>query len=284
MEWLQNLPEKMSPVFISLGSLQIHYYGLMYILAIGTAYMLVQHRLKSEPKYSDYLPVMISDSITALVMGILIGGRLGYVLFYNFGYYLKHPIEIILPFSFDGGEMIFTGISGMSYHGGLIGVTLAYVYISRKLPNGFWRFSDLMAPAIPLGYTFGRLGNFINGELYGRVTEKAWGMYFKSAPTHELRHASQLYEGFFEGIILFVALWSIRKKSPFDGFLSGLYLILYGLFRFFIEYVREPDTQLSNLAGPFTMGQLLCIAMMVSGAAIIIVRNNQTKKLEIESE
>ena len=276
MEWIQHLPSKMNPVMLSLGAFQIHYYGVMYILAIATAYQLIQYRLKTELKYSNYMPEMISDFLTEIVIGILVGGRLGYVLFYNFSYYAHHPLEIILPFSFANGHMVFTGISGMSYHGGLIGVIVASFLFSRKIIFSYFNFADLLVPAIPLGYTFGRIGNFINGELYGRVTNASYGMYFPTAPTHELRHASQLYEGFFEGIVLFTILWTIRKKSPFDGFMLASYLILYGTFRFFIEYVREPDAQLAWLPGPFTMGQILCLVMIISGALIMYFRRNSS--------
>jgi phosphatidylglycerol:prolipoprotein diacylglycerol transferase len=174
MEWIQNLPSKMNPVMLSLGSFQIHYYGVMYILAIATCYQLIQYRIRSEPKYSNYMPEMISDFLTEIVIGILVGGRLGYVLFYNFSYYSHHLLEIFLPFTFNDGHMVFTGISGMSYHGGLIGVIVASALFSRKIIFSFWNFADLLAPAIPLGYTFGRLGNFINGELYGRVTTASY--------------------------------------------------------------------------------------------------------------
>ena len=131
-----------------------------------------------------------------------------------------------------------------------------------------------MCPAIPLGYTFGRLGNFINGELYGRVTTVPWGMYFPLDPTHQLRHPSQLYEAFFEGILLFIILWSLRETKFFDGFLFSLYLIGYGLVRIFIEFVREPDSQLGFILGSFTMGQILCICMILGGILIMMRRGS----------
>ena len=160
----------------------------------------------------------------------------------------------------------------MSYHGGAIGVLVATVMFCRKHTINFWNFADLFAAAIPLGYTFGRIGNFINGELYGRVTTAPWGMYFPLDPYRQLHHPSQLYEAFFEGIVLFALLWSIRKKKCFDGFLFSLYLIGYGTVRFFIEFYREPDPQLGFIAGTLTMGQLLCLGMIVTAVIIFLIR------------
>jgi phosphatidylglycerol---prolipoprotein diacylglyceryl transferase len=208
---------------------------------------------------------------------VILGGRLGYVLFYNLGYYLQHPLEIILPFEFSGG-LHFVGISGMSYHGGAIAVMIATVIFCWKRGIDFWRFADLFGSAIPLGYTFGRLGNFINGELYGRATDVPWGMVFPLDPLHLLRHPSQLYEAFFEGIVLFAVLWVLRKRFSFTGALFALYVAGYGLIRFFIEFFREPDAQLGFVLGPFSMGQLLCLLMIAAGAGIYALRSAVTAK------
>jgi phosphatidylglycerol:prolipoprotein diacylglycerol transferase len=205
------------------------------------------------------------------MIGVIIGGRFGYALFYNFGYYFQHPLEIILPFDFSHG-IKFVGLSGMSYHGGLIGIVIASIFFCRKYKIKFWHFVDLLIPAVPLGYTFGRIGNFINGELYGRITTVPWGMYFPLDPSQNLRHASQLYEALFEGIVLFILLWLIRKKKMFDGFLIGIYICGYGFVRFFIEFFREPDAQLGFVLGFNTMGQVLCILMMLAGISIILWR------------
>jgi phosphatidylglycerol:prolipoprotein diacylglycerol transferase len=148
----------------------------------------------------------------------------------------------------------------------------------RKHQIDFWRFADLFCPAIPLGYTFGRIGNFINGELYGRVTSVPWGMYFPLDYTNQLRHPSQLYEAFFEGIVLFVILWSIRKKVAFDGALFGLYFIGYGAVRFIIEFFREPDTQIGLIWGILSMGQMLCVLMMLAGAGVFLFRWGRSAK------
>ncbi len=265
----QNLPSQISPTFFSIGSFQLRYYSLMYIVAFTLVYFLVTYRIKKE-KY-QYTTETIQDYMVWAMLGVIIGGRLGYVLFYNFGYYLQHPLEIILPFDFSNGVR-FTGLSGMSYHGGLLGVAAVSIYFCLKHKINLWRFIDLFIPTVPLGYTFGRIGNFINGELYGRITTVPWGMYFPLDPLQKLRHPSQLYEAFFEGIVLFILLWLIRKRSPFDGFLLGIYICGYGFVRFFIEFFREPDSHLGFVLGFFSMGQILCIFMILCGTAVLLWR------------
>lgn len=264
-----HIPEYIDPTFVHIGPFQIRYYGLMYIVAFLIVYLLVIHRIKNEDY--NYSKATIQNYFIWAILGVMIGGRLGYVVFYNLKYYIAHPLEIILPFSLTGG-FHFTGIAGMSYHGGLIGVILAGILFCHKNKINFWRFADLFIPPIPLGYTFGRLGNFINGELYGRVTTMPWGMYFPQDVTHQLRHPSQLYEAFFEGVFLFLILWSIRKKRLFDGFFLSLYLIGYGMVRFLIEFVREPDPQLGFIFGFLTMGQIFCLCMILGGIGIFYIR------------
>ncbi|HUH66680.1 MAG TPA: prolipoprotein diacylglyceryl transferase [Syntrophales bacterium] len=264
----QHLPEHISPIIFEIGSFQIRYYSLMYLVAFFFTYILVSYRIKHEGfKYSKET---IQDFFIWAIVGLIVGARFGYVFFYNFDHYLKYPLEIILPFDFSHG-MQYVGISGMSYHGGAIGVFAASLIFCRKHRIDFWRFADLFCPAIPLGYTFGRIGNFINGELYGRVTTMPWGMYFPLDPTHQLRHPSQLYEALFEGIFLFVVLWSVRRKSRFDGFIFALYLFGYGLVRFVIEFFREPDVQLGLFWGIFSMGQMLCLLMMLAAVFVYIL-------------
>ncbi len=261
--WWQHLPQNISPVIFEIGSFKLQYYGLMYIVAFAITYILVVYRLKNEKRF-EFSKDHVKDIMTYLIIGLIVGARLGYVLFYNFSYYLKHPLEIILPFSFSNG-ITFTGISGMSYHGGLIGATLAAWIYFHKAKLNWWSGVDLFVPAIPLGYTFGRLGNFINGELFGRVTTSAIGMYFPLAPAGELRHPSQLYEAFFEGIFLFTLLWSIRKVKMPVGAMLAIYLVGYGLVRFFIEYFREPDSHLGLVLLSLSMGQILCFLMIAAG-------------------
>jgi len=247
----------------------------MYVVAFAVTYLLVMYRINDE-KY-NYSKETVQNYFMWAILGVIIGGRLGYVVFYNFKYYIANPLEIISPFDFSDGFR-FIGISGMSYHGGVIGVIFASVIFFRKNNINLWHFADLLSPAVPLGYTFGRLGNFMNGELYGRVTTVPWGMYFPLDASGQLRHPSQLYEAVFEGLILFMLLWELRKLKVFDGFFFSMYLIGYGLVRFFIEFVRLPDSQLGFVLGPFTMGQILCFCMMLGGVLIIIFRGCITKR------
>ena len=267
----QHLPAQISPTIFSFGSFQLRYYSLMYLVAFAVVYFLTLYRIKNE-NYK-YTAETIQDYLVWAMLGVIIGGRFGYALFYNFGYYFQHPLEIILPFDFSHGFK-FVGLSGMSYHGGLIGVVIVFVLFCRKHKINLWHFGDLFCPAIPLGYTFGRIGNFINGELFGRVTTMPWGMYFPLDPSQSLRHPSQLYEALFEGIVLFILLWLIRKKKIFDGFLVGIYICGYGFVRFFIEFFREPDYQLGLVLGFMSMGQVLCLLMMAAGMGILIWRKN----------
>jgi len=261
--WWQHLPQNIDPVIFQIGSFRLQYYGLMYVVAFAITYFLVLYRVRHEDKF-DISKNQINDVMTYMILGLIIGARFGYVVFYNLSYYLKHPLEIILPFSFANG-ITFTGISGMSYHGGLIGVALTGWWYTRKAGINFWNGVDLFVTVIPLGYTFGRLGNFINGELYGRITTAPIGMFFPMAPTRELRHPSQLYEAFFEGVVLFAVLWGIRKiKVPSGAFLA-FYLIGYGTFRFVIEFFREPDAHLGSVFLSFSMGQVLCSLMIAAG-------------------
>ncbi len=240
----------------------------MYIVAFGCTYFLVLHRLRHEDRF-DVSRQQVNDLTTYAILGLMIGARLGYVVFYNLSYFARHPLEIILPFEFSDG-ITFTGISGMSYHGGLIGALAAGWLYVRKSGIRFTDVLDLYLPAIPLGYTFGRLGNFINGELFGRVTTAPIGMYFPLAPSRQLRHPSQLYEAFFEGIVLFAVMWSLRKVKAPRGAMLAFYLVGYGLARFFIEFFREPDAHLGFVLLSFSMGQLLCCGMIVGGMLLYL--------------
>jgi phosphatidylglycerol:prolipoprotein diacylglycerol transferase len=263
----QQLPFNINPALFSIGSFQLRYYSLMYLVGFAIVYLLTIYRIKNE--LYEYTAETVQDYLVWAMLGVILGARLGDVFIYNFSYFVRHPLEIFLPFSFSNG-IKFTGISGMSYHGGVIGVIIVSIFFMNKRKIGFWRFIDLLIPSVPLGYTFGRIGNFINGELWGRVTPLPWGMYFPLDPTQSLRHPSQLYEALFEGIVLFILLWLMRKKKYSDGFLVGLYLWGYGFFRFMIEFFREPDF----MVGPISIGQLLCVLMMVIGVIIIVWRRH----------
>ncbi len=267
LHFWQHLPEKMTPIIFEIGPVKPTYYGLMYIIAFAMTYFLVCSRIRHERRFAQYTNNHIKAVTTQIILGLIIGARLGYVLFYNPAYYWQHPLEIFLPFEFSNG-MRFTGISGMSYHGGLIGILFAGWLYVRRAKLDFWLGIDLYVPAIPLGYTFGRLGNFINGELYGRITTSPIGMYFPSAATPELRHPSQLYEAFFEGIFLFLLLWPLRRLAKPKGAMLAFYLIGYGSVRYVIEFFRQPDAHLGHVLLWMSMGQVLCTAMIIGGGLL----------------
>lgn len=267
-QWWQNWPTHLDPVIFQIGGFRLQYYGLMYLVAFGLTYALATHRIKREKGW-EIDREALQGLLTAMIIGLIIGGRLGYVIFYHPGYYLQHPLEIILPFAFDNGFR-FTGISGMSYHGGLIGTILCAVWFIAKNKLNVRKMADLLLPCIPAGYTFGRLGNFINGELWGRMTTASIGMHFPNAPGTGLRHPSQLYEAFGEGVLLFVILWTLRKRLRTSGAMLSLYLIGYGCVRFIIEYFREPDAHLGFVLFSLSMGQLLCSVMVAVGVGLWI--------------
>ncbi len=272
----QQIPSHLSPSIFSIGSFQLRYYSLMYLVAFTIVYFLTLYRIKNE-KYK-YTAENIQDYLVWAMIGVILGGRFGEVFIYNPAYYAQHPLEIIIPFSFSNGVR-FTGISGMSYHGGVIGVLIASVIFCRKYKINFWKFTDLLIVSVPLGFTFGRLGNFINGELYGRITTVPWGMYFPLDPLQALRHPSQLYEALLEGILLFIVLWLIRKKSKFDGFLVGMYIFGYGLARFIAEFFREPDYNVDIIVATISIGQFLCLIMMIVGTTLLVWRKYDAQTL-----
>jgi len=274
MSWWNHIPEHINPNIVEIGSFQIRYYGLMYLVAFAITYLLILYRLKNE-RY-EYPKNIIQTFFLYAISGVMIGGRLGYVLFYDLIYFLEHPLRIVWPFDHSNG-FGYIGLLGMSYHGGLLGVILASLFFCYKNKVNFWHFADLLTPAIPLGYTFGRIGNFLNGELFGRVTSVPWAMYFPLDPTSQLRHPSQLYEAFFEGIFLFVILWGMRKKRLFNGFHFCLYIIGYGTVRFCVEFTRQPDPGLGAIWHFFTMGQLLSICMILAGTFIILIKRKQNR-------
>jgi len=271
----QHLPSSISPTLFSIGSFQLRFYSLMYLVAFAVSYLIFAYRIKR--KEISITTETVQDYLVWAMIGLVVGARFGYALFYNFSYYSSHPLEIIVPFDFSNG-IRFVGLSGMSYHGGLIGVILSTLLFCRKYKINPWQFGDWICAAAPLGYMFGRFGNFINGELWGRVTTVPWGMYFPLDATQSLRHPSQLYEALFEGLFLFIVLWLIRKRNPFDGFMIGLYIFGYGLVRFIIEFFREPDAHLGFVLGFNTMGQVLCSLMMLAGIALILWRKQVSNR------
>ena len=279
LTWWQTLPSKMDPVLVSIGPLTIYWYSTMYLVSFGVVYIICRKKIKDN-SFTKINLEQLEDLLSWCFIGLLIGARIGYVLFYNFEYYISNPLEIIIPFKYYNGNWVFTGIAGMSYHGGVIGVVSAIWLFSRKLKLHLFELSDFLTAAIPMGYFFGRIGNFINGELYGRVTEAPIGMYFPNAGDQSLRHPSQLYEALFEGIILYYVI-NFFKKHKELGFNSGAYVVGYGFFRFFIEYFRQPDAHLGFILFNLSMGQILCIVMMLCGFYIWYIGNKKTAKAQI---
>ena len=196
---------------------------------------------------------------------MLVGARIGYIFFYDLASFFNSPLSTLL--SIEAGS--FGGFFGFSYHGGLIGIVVGGLLLSKKYRLPFLQLADFVVPAIPLGYMWGRFGNFLNGELFGRPTEQPWGMFFPADQQFLLRHPSQLYEAIFEGLVLFLLLWPLRNRISSPGRMLGLYLVGYGMFRFLIEFFRQPDPQLGIVILGLTMGQLLCFGMIVIGLALI---------------
>ena len=254
------------PVAIAIGPLAIRWYGLMYLLAFVLLLVLGRLRIKQHPN-AGWNIKQLDDVLFYGVLGVVLGGRLGYVLFYKLNYYLAHPIEIF--YVWEGG---------MSFHGGFLGVIFAMWLFSRREHKPWLSITDFIAPLVPLGLGAGRIGNFINGELWGRPTDLPWGMVFPNVDMVP-RHPSQLYEFGLEGIMLFLILWLYSAKPRPTGAVSGLFLIGYGTFRFLVEFSREPDDFLGLLAMGLSMGQWLSLPMVVAGIAMMIwaYRNGASK-------
>ncbi len=259
------------PVAVHLGPLKVHWYGLMYLIGFAAAWWLGRRRLRLFP---DLNAQDLSDLIFYAALGVILGGRLGYILFYDFSAYLAEPLNIL---------KIWQG--GMSFHGGLLGVITAMALFARRRGRRFFEIADFTAPLIPIGLGAGRLGNFINGELWGRVTDVPWAMVFPDPRAGGLpRHPSQLYEMLLEGLLLFVVLWVYARKPRPTMAVSALFLLGYSTFRFLVEFARTPDEQLGFIAGGWlTMGQLLCLPMLAAGAVLwrLAHRNNSTREASI---
>jgi phosphatidylglycerol---prolipoprotein diacylglyceryl transferase len=271
----QHLPYYLNPVAVSFGSFRVDWYSLMYLAGFLTVYCLLKYRIKKE-KPSQFPEDLILDLLIWIFIGLIVGGRLGYVFFYDFSFFWHNPLAIISPF--DPMTHEFIGLYGMSYHGGLIGVIIAATLFSQKRKVDFWQLADFVVPAVPAGYFFGRIGNFINGELYGRITGRAWGMYFPSDFSGLLRHPSQIYEAILEGLVLFAILWNFKNHGRFRGKMLGLYAVGYATFRIIVEFFREPDIQIGYIWGYLTLGQILSFFMLVFGL-ILIFRGQRSKKM-----
>ena len=247
------------PIAISVGPLAIRWYGLMYLTAFALFWWLGLRRL-SRPVAGAVAPLdrrMFEDLLFWGILGVIAGGRLGYVLFYKPAYYLSHPLEALALWQ-----------GGMSFHGGFLGVLLAMAWYSRKSGVRWLVLTDFIAPLVPLGIAAGRLGNFINGELWGRVSDVSWAMVFRGAGSLP-RHPSQLYEMLAEGLLLFALLWAYSSRARPVGAVSGLFLLGYGVGRFMCEFTREPDEFLGLLALGMSMGQWLSAPMVLAGAAMM---------------
>jgi phosphatidylglycerol:prolipoprotein diacylglycerol transferase len=243
------------PVAIQIGPLAIRWYGLMYLVGFAVSYGL--GRLRIARGLAGRVTVQVLDDLLFYcVLGVIAGGRLGYVLFYKPGYYLEHPLEALAVWQ-----------GGMAFHGGFLGVLVAIWWVARKHRLRWLEITDFFAPLSPLALAAGRLGNFINGELWGRVTDVPWGMIFRGAGPLP-RHPSQLYQFALEGVLLFVILWIYSARPRPAGAVSALFLIGYGLARFAVEFFREPDDFLGLLALDLSMGQWLSVPMIVAGVAL----------------
>ncbi|AUT43338.1 prolipoprotein diacylglyceryl transferase [Aeromonas caviae] len=246
---------QIDPVAFSLGPLSVRWYGLMYLFGFAFAMWLAGRR--ADAPNSGWTRNEVSDLLFYGFLGVILGGRIGYVLFYNFDLFLADPTYLF---------KIWTG--GMSFHGGLIGVITAMIWFAHKTQRHFFTVADFVAPLIPFGLGVGRIGNFMNGELWGRVTDVPWAIIFPEAGP-EPRHPSQLYQFALEGVVLFIILNLFWRKHPPRGAISGMFLLFYGLFRFLVEFVRQPDSQLGLYFNEISMGQILSTPMIVAGALMV---------------
>lgn len=245
------------PVALAIGPLSIHWYGLMYLLGFMLFILLGRYRIKQIPQ-AAFTNTMLDDALFYGVLGVILGGRLGHVLFYQFGYYLQHPLEIFAVWQ-----------GGMSFHGGFIGVIIAMILLAHKHKLQWLTVTDFIAPLVPLGLGAGRIGNFINGELWGRPTDVAWGMIFPHVDNVP-RHPSQLYEFALEGIALFILIWIYSSKPRPLGAVSGVFMIGYGTFRSCAEFFREPDDGFMGvLTLGISMGQWLSLPMIIAGVGLL---------------
>lgn len=262
-----NYPH-INPVAFALGPIAVHWYGIMYLVGFVGAWYLAW--LRARRPNSGWSSEQISDLIFYAALGVIVGGRLGYMLFYDFSELLHHPLSLF---------KIWQG--GMSFHGGVLGVLIALWIYSYKIHKSLWELTDFVAPLVPVGLAAGRLGNFINGELWGRVTTMPWGMIFPDAGPLP-RHPSQLYEFLLEGVLLFIILWIYSSKPRPRFAVSALFLLCYGFFRFCIEFFRQPDTQIGFVAwGWLTKGQLLSLPMILAGILGLCYVYYKKRKLQL---
>ena len=246
------------PVAFAIGPLSVHWYGIMYLLAFATAWILAVRRAKQP--WSPIKAAQVEDLIVYGALGVVIGGRLGYAFFYNFEAWMLDPLWVF---------RVWEG--GMAFHGGLMGVILAIYWYCRRIQVSFFSTLDFIAPIVPLGLGFGRMGNFIGQELWGRATGVSWGMVFPRDPEQLARHPSQLYQAFLEGFVLFIIVyWFSRKPRPRLA-VGAVFILFYGIFRFVVEFVRQPDAHIQTLVfGWMTRGQLLSLPMILLGVGVLM--------------
>ena len=275
IDFWQHIYYHFNPIAFSIFGFKVHWYGIMYILALLSALYMAKYLVKKDKLLIS--EKVLDDYFVWVEVGVILGARIGYFIFYvpDNSYYFLHPWEMFNPF-LDGE---FVGIRGMSYHGAVIGFAVSTLLFVKFKKENLWQLLDIVAVSVPAGYIFGRIGNFLNQELIGRVTDVEWGIYVNGV----LRHPSQLYEAFFEGFVIFIILFLYRNRKKFDGELIALYMILYGGFRSFCEIFRQPDPQLGFIIGSFTMGELLSFVMIYAGILIFFIKlrqnsNNLVKK------
>lgn len=264
---------QIDPVALQLGPVAVHWYGITYLVAFALFMFLGSRRLKHAP-YAGMIGARawaykdVEDILFLGVLGVVLGGRLGYCLFYKPLYYLSHPLEVFAVWQ-----------GGMSFHGGMLGVIAAMAWYAHSRKRAFLEVADFVAPCVPTGLAAGRIGNFINGELWGRLADPTlpWGMVFRGAGDAP-RHPSQIYQFLMEGLLLFAILWMYARTAPKHGQVGAAFLVGYGVFRFIAEFFREPDAHLGLLSLGMSMGQWLCVPMVVGGIAVWIWAGRQPQR------
>ena len=257
LEFMWSYPE-INPVALDLGFLQVHWYGLMYLFAFAGGWLYGIYRAKTRAPWNTE---MVGDLLFYVALGVVLGGRVGYILFYDFAHYIEAPLDVF---------KVWQG--GMSFHGGLLGVTLAMWLFAKKTEQSFLQVADFVAPLIPIGLFTGRIGNFINGELWGKPTDSSLGMWVYDPVLQETiqKYPTQLLEALLEGVVLFIILAIYASKPRKAGAVAGVFLLGYGIFRFIVEFWRVPDEQLGYLLWDWlTMGQILSMPMIVIGSFFV---------------